>query len=446
MIAQKKIYLLLVIIIAICIRFYYLTVPGKFLSEDTYKYYDVGRQMISEKYFVNDWRTPIYPLFINLPMFLSGTLNAAIYSPPFMKGMSYVLVIQSIFGIASLFLLARILLLLKVREKFILPAILFLGTNVFIFAWEKLMLPESLTLFLLVAISLVAISILNQPRYSRLLLLGILFIVAFLLRPIYLLLPAIVLVLLIYQKPKRIVLTGSFIILVVYATIVALYIQGNVKNSGYAGISRPGDINLLGKIIKFNLAIEKGKNETVIYNLLTEYKTNKGNPHPWRFLEAYFDTFYKSPAALNTLPEFNRLVIADNLPTFIYLSIQELPPALLDPSENYIFPIQKKNILSLAFNLLYELNRRLSYLTLIVFVAYPISLLQFLRTKNHPERGMFVIATVAIYQILTSVFLSYGEFGRLISPALSLIYLFSFYFWGKIFKSLYRRFSLLWRR
>lgn len=399
--------------------------------------------MFSEKFFADDLRTPLYPVVMTLGLYLAGMLNSAMFSAPFIWAMHKIIIFQSVAGIAALITLYLILAKLKFSPLFSLMFTIFIGLNPVVFGWERLLLPEALTAFFLITLSYSAIHILEKPSGIFFLTFFLLSVFGFLLRPVYILLPLpILLFIIIFNRFKRRIIFTTLFILIMYFGFIGIYVKGNIIKFDYPGISRAADINLLGKILQFNLPIESGKNEAVVYDAVSQYRESNQELHPWRFLDANAGTFLGNTPRLNSLSRFTKTVISHNLVTFVWRSFLQLPASVLDLSEKYILKPPYTDISSFAFNLLYHFYHNLQYLTLIVFIAYPLSLYKFMKTKNFHNASVLLIGTVVVYQIIFSVFFSYGEYGRLISPSQPLLYLFSFYWWGKILTILLTRFHI----
>jgi hypothetical protein len=80
---KKVIPVLSIVILASAIRIlYYFHYPGIWVQADTYGYYNIGKEILTGKFtqfLINDERTPIYPLLLNLSAYFSGSLGASIF-------------------------------------------------------------------------------------------------------------------------------------------------------------------------------------------------------------------------------------------------------------------------------------------------------------------------------------------------------------------------------
>lgn len=465
----KYLYLIPIILIAIIIRFfYYHHAPGVIVQADTYGYYEIGQRILSSwdnffTFIINEERTPMYPLFLNITAFFSGGFASSIFSPSFLKAMTWVMFIQSILGVLSLIILYKTLLEIKIKPIFASLFTLFISLNIIVFGWERILMTEALTTFWLITTTFLAVKILKLQYHPKLrsscgvlrsyfyfLLLFLLFLFGFLLRPFYLFFPPTVLIIICLHHRNKQTLIKSLLILLSFYLLVFFYIRHNTIHFKYSGVNQISEINLLGKILTLNLPIEAGKEIDLFYQKVKEYREINGEPMPFRFIERSIPDIHSEPYLFNDLRKFNYKVIFSNFPEYLAKSTRELPHGLLDVSEVIVLRNPSDNFLSLLFNVLFYICKRLQYLTLIILPAFPITLLLFITKviQHHSKRSssceevershrlptLTLFGAISFYQIFFSVFFSYGEFGRLISPAWPIIYLFSFLCWGKIIK------------
>ena len=430
-------YLALIVITASVIRYIYSVYhPTITVASDTFGYYEIGNRILMENIsnlFFNDERTPIYPLFLASIMKLQGFPTAVVLSDEFYTGARLIVFIQHIIGILSLILMFFILRLLKVKSKYAFLLTIIISINPMVFFWEKVLVTETLTTFFLLLTLYIFLKGLETGKtvYFILLLSSLIF--GFLLKPFYLFLPLFLLpVIPLYKNMKK-----SFMLFIsitlVFLLIPLIYIRQNKINYQYNGINRSGDINLLGKILKYNLPVERAIRIEYFYENVKNYRTINGNSMPYRFLEFYEPRIYDddNKKLMNLLPEFNFKVITGNLPEFVIKSLQELPQALSEKSE-MITPTGSDK-LSVFFILLFNIYNKLQYLFFLVFAFFPLSMLLFSKKRKFKNTSVFLLGVISVYQIFFSLFLSYGEFGRLIAPAQPVIYLFIFLFLPVIF-------------
>ena len=92
-----------VFFIALIVRLLYsLASPGVFyFNADTQGYYTLGLEMFTHpslQTVITPYRTPVYPLFLNGVMYLSGSGGTQFGSPAFLRGAQVVALVQMIFG------------------------------------------------------------------------------------------------------------------------------------------------------------------------------------------------------------------------------------------------------------------------------------------------------------------------------------------------------------
>lgn len=430
--------LILVLFFAAAIRYlYFLYKPEIGVSADTYGYYKLGDEIMAQgKYgkIINDDRTPLYPLILGLSAVETGGSGAQIMSYGFLHSMRPVILFQYLLGLLSIVILFVILRrLLKVNIFITGLFTAFSAGNIMLFAWENLLLTETWSMLFLVFSLYLLLSLLHKWRISILLILLLTFCAGFLLKPVFIFLPFATLPILIFHFQNKKVYISSLTLLVFFAVLPVYYIYYNLNTYGYGGISHVSDINLLGKILQFNLPLKGVQPGNYFYKTVTDYRTLNLTPMPYRFLEHYDSAIYLTDKwKLNTLPSFNLSVIANNLPVFITDSLGQIPPALIDTSEIIKPDIPGGENTAGFFLSLYKFYGNMQYVFLIILIAYPLTVFLYLRKPDRKNTIIMLLGTIAAYQIIFSVFFSYGEFGRLISVAQPILYCFSFYWLWKL--------------
>lgn len=437
MISQKKIFFILLISATIIIRYLYgIYHPTITIASDTFGYYETGTLLVQDfsGYFINDKRTPIYPLFMVSLLKLKGYENVPISSAEFSDGANLIVLVQQIIGALSLILLFFILRTLKFKESHAAVFTLFMAVNPMLFSWERVLMPETLTIFLLLFITFLFIKGLKTGKSAYFYPLLPLFIIFFLLKPIYILLPVFTLpILAIFKGDPLQHCKGSpyiTLILVVFTSFVYLlvplsYIKINQIRYHYRGINHSSDINLLGKILKYNLPVESAKDVKYFYDNVKDYRTLQKDSMPYRFLEYYDWDIYHKRELLNLLPSFNSKVISNNFFDFATQSVLELPQALTDISE-LITPPDTTTPLGKFFSVLFNIYKALQYLFFSLIILIPYSFIAFIKKRDFTHAISGFLGSIIFYQIFFSIFFSYGEFGRLINPAQPIMYLFIF--------------------
>lgn len=231
----------------------------------------------------------------------------------------------------------------------------------------------------------------------------------------------------------------------IYFLFVRHYSLMNYKYNRYFGISRTGDINLLGKVFQYNLPIESGKSFGQIYDNITEYKKWGDTSNPWEFAKTYPDIYWNQNRGLwdgpsfDVIKKFSRTVVFHNIFQYITQSLLFFPQAMLETP--FMKPLLQPTAegFSIVFHFLYYLYQKLQYLTLIILVTFPITFIEFLTKRNLVSAIYTLLGMFCLYQISFAVFFSFMDYGRLIIPVQIFLFLFSFYWWSRIIKLLFVR-------
>jgi hypothetical protein len=433
----KIIELLPILVITVILRNAYLDSGPKIVVEaDTYSYYIVGQRMLQEgfwRYFVNDNRTPIYPLLLQLPQAASGIVGEKILSNSFYESMWQVVKLQYLAGIVGIVIFYETLLYLKIKKIFAWVLTLFIGCNIFVFCWDKILMTESLAILFIIGLLFFVSRLLVTLRGRYIWIVSLILAFGFLLRPIYVALPFVILPFIpLYHRTKR-SLRAAIAVLALYLLVPSWYLVHNAAVHQYYGINRISDTNVLGKILYYNLPIEKAKEFTAFYNDITQSRKNQGDPMPYRFLDHVPSTTPYLEG--NLLGQFNRKVIIGNSWEYLSKSTAQILPAMVDTGP---FTMRSMGPRSSANEFLYKLvdiYHAFQYLTWIILPAFGLTVIMLVKKPSFKLAWLGLAGAISVYQIISSVFLSYdGEYGRLIMVAQPAMYFFTFYWLGSLCK------------
>lgn len=423
-------HLLIIILASLIIRLPLLTSNYAVTTPDTHGYYKLERKLTDGKILnlvFNDERTPLYLIYLHFGMSLAGNYNPIYQSEEFYKGAYLVTSLQTILGILSILLIYITLMKIKVNPQKALLFSLFLSFNIMIFSWEKILLTESLTIFLLILTFYVAVNLLISNTRPYKLLLIICSMTLFLLKPIYLGLPFLILFIYLLHNYQLAKIRFAAVFLIIYSALPLIYIGYNYLERNYPGINHTTDINLLGKIMQLNLPITNDNKFPYFYETLSDYRQKKLPLMPYRFLEYYDPQIYDHAEKLNSLSGFNANVISSNLISFLTRSALQIPSAMLDNSETITSVIPLSGLTSFIYLFIFKFYKTVQYLTLVSIPFFIISIFLFLKKRNNIRLSViFLAGLISFYQIVLSVLFSYGEFGRLIVVVQPLLYLFTF--------------------
>src|SRR3989338_10370996 len=155
-------HLLIIILASFIIRLPLFISGAAVTTPDSDGYYKLERKLTGGKILnlvFNDERTPLYLVFLHFGMSLTGNNNPDYQSREFYRGAYFITSLQTIFGILSILLIYITLMKLKVNPQKALFFSLFSSLNIMIFSWEKILLTESLTIFLLILIFYIAVNL-----------------------------------------------------------------------------------------------------------------------------------------------------------------------------------------------------------------------------------------------------------------------------------------------
>lgn len=414
---------LIILAISIAIRVLYIGhAPGVILSHDSYSYYSSGNRIFETGIPGDDARTPVYPfLMAGMARLFGGGHQPELFSAPFLKGMHLLIFLQSLSGLMVVIFLNRLAKKLHISSIPRYLLLLIAGTNIMLFANERMILAEACATAWLVGITLYLYSPPEKPGWLWFFALALLYMVGVFLKPVYMFFPLATIPIVCWLHLNKRFLIGSAAVLTVFFISIVCYIRMNAMWYGYPGISHTGDINLLGKILLFNLPVDAAKQTMPELSLAIEsYRQSGREPQPYYFLEYYDREIYgEHKEKLNELSRFNRMVVLSSFPQYAMQSFGQIPMALTQTNQVVLLMDSGHGALAQFFQLLHRFYASLQWLLLLFPIAIPIALW----TGKKERTDMLLPVAVGCYQVVMSVFFSYEDYGRLISPALPVLYL-----------------------
>jgi hypothetical protein len=213
---------------------------------DSSSYTQVADQILHHFQFVDALRTPTYPTFLAVIFVLTGG-----------EHLGAVVLAQT--GLTLITILEIYLLAYRVSASRWQAGVVacLIGVNPFVTNWERCILPEALTFWLVVTLCLVFERYLRHERPATLAMLAFLLVATIMARPQYLYLPAVVAGILVYRRLRQHSLSRGWKELVVVGAIpimaVCAYCATNAAVSGYLGLSDITNLNLFGKVIEYHM-------------------------------------------------------------------------------------------------------------------------------------------------------------------------------------------------
>lgn len=428
--------LIKIFLIALLVRIIYTVAsPSMYLfNADTAGYYDLGVAFFSHpsvQTLITPYRTPVYPLFLNAVMHAIGVGGTPFASPAFLWGSQFVAAIQMIIGAVAFTAFYQILTrVMPTRARVLFAA--FLLFDVFVIGWERTLLTEGLAISVSLIITTVLLHILIRPSVKKFILLWLLLTFGFLLRPSYAIYPAATLPVIAwyFRKQARVVFFAC--ITLAATTLVPLaHARINYSNYGYFGIQYVGDINILGRILGFNLPVESAKNYAYFYTTVKDARAKYNFiPTGFQFLRQYDSNIWDKAYRFVELQGFNRTVIMNNLPTYAGKAIASIPEILLQVCDFTLVAPASTNILTHIVWWLQQAYGYTQYATIAVPFLWVPACIIFLVKPTRWNAILALIGTIATSQILLTAFVVYkdigGQYGRVLSVVQPHMYLFLF--------------------
>ncbi len=399
---MKKIYWFLsVTCLAIVIRIVtWVSVPGYWLTADTYTYLETAKNISRTGILVDPWRPPVFPLVFNGLFALSGRniQQASYYSyaPEFVTFRF----LQTAAGVVTIALLFYFLTRAGMPLWLTVGSSVIVAVNPVLLGFERTILTETFSLTVILCQLVLAQSLMIRYRVGRVLAFAAVGILGVLLRPATILLPGVLLAVVMWNKRTKIVTSGCIMGMTIYMITVVTYAFANYRVNGYLGISRISDINIFGKVLELNLPVGTMSDTEGIRSAITKYRQTTTSPDPWEFLREY--PVFNTPQLLTKLASFSRWVIVSDFPLYILGVFRQSASALTESSDRVVHVLQY------------------FYFTSVVGI--------FLVFHQKKEWSMMLVAATCLYVFAVTVFLTYGDYGRhlvVISPLMTFFSLWS---------------------
>lgn len=390
------------------------------LTPDSYGYYSGSIDMV--KHFTdpgilfNYYRTFLYAVFIGLIAKATGFLGVPIDSALFREGSIYIMLIQHLLGIVATFSVFIILLRLGVKRTFSALISSFIGTNMLLIPWERTLLTEGIAISMAMFLIYFYQSAYDKPTVNNFLYFGITAIVSLLIRPAFIILPLAMAVSILMKNNRKPIFKYTLIFLIAYLFVPFTYIQINKSYHHLAEFQIPSHIAVLGRVLKAKLSPRDGIN-TQYFGKYNEYLRLTSKTDPFEFINFLDPDIYGNPEKIKLLKKFTYATLAQNPLPYLVSAAFDLPGSIVTVDDN-IKITDRTNLLKFW----QIMNLGLIYL---FYITLPITFFVAGRFLRH-------LTIITVLQIIFTVTVGYGEFGRLLAPILPLIYINIFLVAGKI--------------
>jgi 4-amino-4-deoxy-L-arabinose transferase-like glycosyltransferase len=400
--------------------------PNISIVNDSLYYYSYGIRLLDSfnlNLLISPFRTPVYPIFIDLSLIINGIKDAQIWSPEFYKVLDTLVLMQTSLGILSSLCLYYIFLKIGVGKIISLIAALLYSLNMMVIPWERALLTESLAIFSVIIFAVCFLNVIRKPEIINYLVLLIVSAIIILLRPSLAPLPFISVFstfgFRIKQK-RKLLYSGIFLLL--YLLIPVIWTAYNSNIHGYKGFQAIGDISILGRIMLIHIPLEAGKNEEFFYKTLTEYQNINNIHSPYLYLSWYDPNIYSNPDRLNQLSSFTRKIVISNIFTYILRSSGDIPESIGKISMWIIIPQSEKRFLGVIIRGLQNFFLKIQVAGIIAIISFFIYSLRKLHLYRRESFTVAVLSLTAIITVIFNVLIDYEDYSRISAPVMPLTY------------------------
>ena len=411
---------------------------------------------ISWKRFFNDYRAPIYPLILYIIGFTNPMLDTTI-----------LYITQVIIFLANIILSWEVLKRITENHKIKIACILLISVGLDIFWMTKTALSEILTMFFLLLSFLFYIKMQAKFSYVISFLFSTSFVLLSLTRPFntYLFLPLIIFWIIknifLYKKVKLVnyLITGILIILPLYT-----YAYTNKIRHKYFGISIEGGANLLAQVAQYHDYLpEKDEKYQETLDWAKKCRINKEDyftcqiklippvyPNtPGSITGGRDDSYihevegFSKKYLIKLLALHTRNSIEPSVKSLTELYIKEGNDSFGNKYD-YWYGIRKDYPFSFIFRFLSSYLQGLHYFFAanILFIAPIYWIYLFIKKEIKKHINLLAAYFIILYYISVTGFIAAGDFGRMVIPALPLIYITSTVIFLNVLIKIYHKYKL----
>lgn len=388
----------LLLIVASIVILYYLNAPSVKLTVDSYSYLGAVQQLHTTGNPVNYFRLPTYPLFI-----------LGVYALTHQGNLMAVSIVQGILFICAALEIAFLTwMITRKRWAAFLVGVL-VGTNIYLLYSAKLIMTEGLSLWLLTTVLLSAVLFLKtlRPRFLWVSAVGLLLLLFT--RPEWVPFPGMLFLLLIVftwkKLPLRRVALPVISALAVIYLLVGSYIYVNAQTNHLPSLSWVTNMNLIGKVLQYRMQDESPTNPS--FSHVYDSYLRRGIDSPY-YITSHVPGLGNNYAQASA--DWAKAIILHHPGEFLVKSVPYLFTSL------YAYPLssisQLNGKFAPLFNLLLNLQSHLS----LVNIFFPLCALIWLalccsRKTRHDFRvqAMGVLVVTIIYAVIITTLGGYRE-------------------------------------
>jgi peptidoglycan/LPS O-acetylase OafA/YrhL len=442
-----KIFFLLSFLLIIFIRYLYHHYHPAYSSfPDSSHYVQRAQQIFQGGSIVNTFRLPGYPLFINATTKMDARpVNN--YMDIFRYSYQKLIEWQAKIGlIGGLLFLCLVTFVFPDTIVFFILGLLFVF-DITIFAWERILLPESISITIVIAILETLSLFVTRKKVIYLILSTVGIAVLFLFKPNYFLLSLFLYPILFFFfvriRENKLALM-CFICLGFSLFIPYYYAKENYRLTGYQGITSVSDYNLLGKILQYDMVrLDNSISTSDMYEL----RLNACLLKPPVDIDSciYAIGIKNDNGRLKEYQyagDFAKKIIFAHPFLYIIKSVS-LVPSVLNGSVSDVYPwvapYASNPLLFRFWLLLVKIYNCIHYAYIGFLIFYPLSLYLLVKKTNERNVILGLIGTTIAYQTVLNVFFSHADYIRLQVPIMPPLLMFCFYYYMKSISWLLRR-------
>lgn len=405
---MKRWVFLLVLGAAIVIRICYIAYSPMYITTgDTVSYYLTAKKFIAEKTFVDQWRTPAYPLVLASPFLLRGKALPNEIFGVYIPELYVIRLAQAGLGVCTALLIYFFSLHIGMSPGFAAIVSIFATSDVFLLRLEKALLTETIALVWLYISLFIMDRLIRSFRIVPFLGFVTFWLLGVSIRPSVVFIPIIACTVLIFWHRNKRVLIACFLGMCLFVGGLYQYAKLNEARDGYFGISRISDVNMWGVLLASGVPPHTFPDTEIGRMATVSYEPNERDP--WEIFRrnpVLFDSSYASP-----FHKFTQSMVVTQFGRYLRYVVSVIGSVVVY-STGVVVPESASTPYGALFRFIDALYVKLAYMSFVPLIIFPLYLWIGSKKKSKRVYLIFYIMMVGWYQVLLTASMTYDDFGR----------------------------------
>lgn len=364
---------------------------------DSPSYLGVAANIQNHFDFGNNIRLYGYPLFLAAIFLLThNSLNVVIF-------------IQAVLFIATTFEIYVLVYHLTKNRWIAMSVGAFVGINVYFAQWERMIMTETLCMWVLVTMFLLLERYVRDPSIVLLVIIAFMAGFGILVRPNYIFMPVVLGITIAFlhvrlRNLRQSIVRVALLLCISYGLVGTQFIANFYSPVHFAGLSSLGSINLLGKIMEYHMELDTNDPRFNRIKADVHVYVQQGGVVPWFFLDKHPQYFANNNAIVD---QYSNAIILHHPVTFLL----KLPPDIFRTVYIHPFAYGQINLTqNIPMKVMSWFEKQIMRIYLLLPLAIVIEYVWITRRKFTPTTIM--IMSLTLFVLGTIFFAAMGNYGQ----------------------------------